>query len=413
MITKLILILLLFNSFFMIQCKDLGRKIMKSYNKKYETDNKVLDSKPSFLGEDLNRKQIQIELQEVTTVKEPTDIQFPQGNSPYIFILQKSGDLILFDRSEKKSRTLHSWKVITDSEEGLLGLSFHPNFPKTPLVYVNYVIDKNGKDFTIIEEDKVEYPSDWGKMKLVEPRTILEVEQPYPNHNGGQIAFGKDGFLYIGLGDGGLRADPEGNGQNLSTLLGSMLRIDPKPDPVTKLPYSIPSDNPFINNKTAKPEIFAYGIRNPWRYSFSPDGKLLLADVGQDKYEEVNIIESGKNYGWSPMEGLHCFQSNCDPSKYESPIYEYGRTEGNSITGGYVYRGNEFPELKDHYVFGDFITGKIWAFALPKEKQKVDKIMALGKWNILISTFGQDESGEIFLSDYQTGKIFKIVKPKQ
>ena len=413
MITKLILILLLFNSFFMIQCKDLGRKIMKSYNKKYETDNKVLDSKPSFLGEDLNRKQIQIELQEVTTVKEPTDIQFPQGNSPYIFILQKSGDLILFDRSEKKSRTLHSWKVITDSEEGLLGLTFHPNFPKTPLVYVNYVIDKNGKDFTIIEEDKVEYPSDWGKMKLVEPRTILEVEQPYPNHNGGQIAFGKDGFLYIGLGDGGLRADPEGNGQNLSTLLGSMLRIDPKPDPVTKLPYSIPSDNPFINNKTAKPEIFAYGIRNPWRHSFSPDGKLLLADVGQDKYEEVNIIESGKNYGWSPMEGLHCFQSNCDPSKYESPIYEYGRTEGNSITGGYVYRGNEFPELKDHYVFGDFITGKIWAFALPKEKQKVDKIMALGKWNILISTFGQDESGEIFLSDYQTGKIFKIVKPKQ
>ncbi len=413
MITKLILILLLFNSFFMIQCKDLGRKIMKSYNKKYETDNKVLDSKPSFLGEDLNRKQIQIELQEVTTVKEPTDIQFPQGNSPFIFILQKSGDLILFDRSEKKSRTLHSWKVITDSEEGLLGLTFHPNFPKTPLVYVNYVIDKNGKDFTIIEEDKVEFPTDWGKMKLVEPRTILEVEQPYPNHNGGQIAFGKDGFLYIGLGDGGLRADPEGNGQNLSTLLGSMLRIDPKPDPVTKLPYSIPSDNPFINNKTAKPEIFAYGIRNPWRYSFSPDGKLLLADVGQDKYEEVNIIESGKNYGWSPMEGLHCFQSNCDPSKYESPIYEYGRTEGNSITGGYVYRGNEFPELKDHYVFGDFITGKIWAFALPKEKQKVDKVMALGKWNILISTFGQDESGEIFLSDYQTGKIFKIVKPKQ
>ena len=161
-------------------------------------------------------------------------------------------------------------------------------------------------------------------MKLVEPRTILEVEQPYPNHNGGQIAFGKDGFLYIGLGDGGLRADPEGNGQNLSTLLGSMLRIDPKPDPVTKLPYSIPSDNPFINNKTAKPEIFAYGIRNPWRHSFSPDGKLLLADVGQDKYEEVNIIESGKNYGWSPMEGLHCFQSNCDPSKYESPIYYWG-----------------------------------------------------------------------------------------
>ena len=410
---KFILTFLLFNSFFIVHCKDLGRKVMKSYTKKYETDNKVLESKPAFIGEDLNRKQIHIELQEVATIKEPTDIQFPLGNSPFIFFLQKSGNLLIFDSSEKKSRILHSWKVITDSEEGLLGLTFHPNFPKTPLIYVNYVIDKNGKDFTTIEEDKIEYPNDWGKMKLVEPRTILEIEQPYPNHNGGQLAFGKDGFLYIGLGDGGLRADPEGNAQNLSTLLGSMLRINPKPDPVTKLPYSIPIDNPFVNDKTAKPEIFAFGIRNPWRYSFSPDGKLLLADVGQDKYEEVNIIESGKNYGWSPMEGLHCFQSNCDPSKYESPIYEYGRTEGNSITGGYVYKGNDFPELKDHYVFGDFITGRIWAFALPKGKERVEKVLTLGKWNILISTFGQDESGEIFLSDYQTGKIFKIVKPKQ
>lgn len=409
---KLLLTFLLLNSFFLVDCKDLGRKVMKSYNKKYETDNKVLDSKPAFLGQDLNRKQIVVELQEVAAVKEPTDIQFPPS-SPFIFFLQKSGSIILFDRLEKKSRILHSWKVITDSEEGLLGLTFHSNFPKTPLIYVNYVIDKNGKDFTVIEEAKVEYPNDWDKMKLVESRTLLEVEQPYPNHNGGQLAFGKDGYLYIGFGDGGLRADPDGNGQNLSTLLGSMLRIDPKPDPVSNLPYSIPSDNPFLNDKSARPEIFAYGIRNPWRYSFSPEGKLVLADVGQDKYEEVNIIESGKNYGWSPMEGLHCFQSNCEPSKYESPIYEYGRTEGNSITGGYVYRGNEFPELKDHYVFGDFITGKIWAFAMPKGKEKVEKVLALGKWNILISTFGQDESGEIFLSDYQTGKIFKIAKPKQ
>lgn len=386
---------------------------MKSYVKKYETDNKTLNSKPLFLGEDLNRKQIPIELQEVTAVKAPTDIQFPPGNSEFIFILEKGGNLILFDRLDKKSRTLHTWNVLVDSEEGLLGLAFHPEFPKKPLIYVNYVADKDGKDITIIEEAKVESPTDWKEMKLSNHRVLLEVEQPYPNHNGGQVAFGKDSFLYIGLGDGGLRADPHDNGQNPGTLLGSMLRINPEPDAKTNSPYTIPSDNPFVNDKTARAEVFAYGLRNPWRYSFSPDGRLLAADVGQDKYEEIDIIESGKNYGWSPMEGYHCFVDNCDPAKYTSPIYEYARNDGNSITGGYVYSGTEFPELKNHYIFGDFITGKIWALELPAGNEKVEKVSALGKWNILISTFGKDESGEIFLSDYQSGKVFKIVKPKQ
>ena len=395
-----------------LQCNDLVRKVMKSYSKKYETNNKILDSKPTFIGEDLNRTQIIIQLQEVTTVKQPTDIQFPPGNSKFIFILEKSGNIILFDRLEKKARVLHSWNVLTDSEEGLLGLAFHPNFPKTPLIYVNYVADKNSKDITVIEEAKIDLPLDWSKMKVVNPRILLEVEQPYPNHNAGQLAFGKDGFLYIGLGDGGRRADPEGNGQNPETLLGSILRINPVPDSTTNTPYTIPNDNPFIGKKGYRPEVFAYGIRNPWRFSFSPSGKLILADVGQDKYEEVDIIESGKNYGWVDVEGFHCFKDNCDTTKFENPIYEYDRTDGNSITGGYVYSGTDFPELKGHYIFGDFITGKIWSFPLSETNEKVEKVNALGKWNILISTFGKDESGEVFVSDYQSGKIFKVVKPK-
>lgn len=409
---KLFLIILFFNSFLVLQCNDLVRKVMKSYSKKYETNNKILDSKPTFIGEDLNRTQIIIQLQEVTTVKQPTDIQFPPGNSKFIFILEKSGNIILFDRLEKKARVLHSWNVLTDSEEGLLGLAFHPNFPKTPLIYVNYVADKNSKDITVIEEAKIDLPLDWSKMKVVNPRILLEVEQPYPNHNAGQLAFGKDGFLYIGLGDGGRRADPEGNGQNPETLLGSILRINPVPDSTTNTPYTIPNDNPFIGKKGYRPEVFAYGIRNPWRFSFSPSGKLILADVGQDKYEEVDIIESGKNYGWVDVEGFHCFKDNCDTTKFENPIYEYDRTDGNSITGGYVYSGTDFPELKGHYIFGDFITGKIWSFPLSETNEKVEKVNALGKWNILISTFGKDESGEVFVSDYQSGKIFKVVKPK-
>lgn len=397
----------------MSSCDDLGRAVMKSFTKKYEATGKVLDSKPMFLGLDESRKQVLISLQEVTSVKEPTDIQFPPGDSPFLFVLEKSGNLILFNRSSKEKRILHNWKVLTDSEEGLLGLCFHPDYPKEPKAYVNYIKEIGNKDTTIVSEITIENPTDYQKAKVANERILLTVEQPYPNHNAGQVAFGKDKMLYIGLGDGGWRADPKNNGQNPGTLLGSILRINPNPSADTKSPYQIPKDNPFVAMSGKLPEIFAYGIRNPWRFSFLTDGRLVLADVGQDKYEEINIIQPGKNYGWNQAEGFHCFLDNCELSKYESPIYEYGREEGQSITGGYEYTGAVFPELKGKYVFGDFIQGKIWAIDLPKfgSNARITESISLGKWNLLISTFGRDAEGEIFLADYQSGKIFKLVKP--
>ncbi|TGM54591.1 dehydrogenase [Leptospira biflexa] len=408
----IIILSLLSVSLSSLACDDLGRKILKTFSKKYETDGKVLGGKPIFIGPDAQRKQLSISLQEVVKVKEPTDIQFPPGDSPFLFVLEKAGDLILFDRDKKNKRVLKSFQVITDSEEGLLGFTFHPKYPKEPKVYTHTVISSANRDMTVIAEWEVENPNSFETMALKNERVLLEVEQPYPNHNGGQITFGPDGHLYIGLGDGGWRADPKNNGQNPNTLLGSILRISPVPDPIGKKPYSIPKDNPFIGKQGFLPEIFAYGIRNPWKMSFSPDGRLIAADVGQDAYEEVDIILSGKNYGWNQTEGFHCFTDGCNPSLYQSPFYEYGRDEGQSITGGYVYFGTSIPELKGKYVFGDFIQGKIWAVGIPKpgENTKMTETIALGKWNILIPTFGQDSEGEIFVADYQTGTIYKIVK---
>ncbi|TGM77260.1 dehydrogenase [Leptospira levettii] len=396
-----------------LACDDLGRKILKTFNKKYETDGKVLGSKPIFIGPDALRKQLSISLTEVVKVKEPTDIQFPPAESPFMFILEKAGDLILFDREKKTKRVLHKFPVITDSEEGLLGFTFHPNYPKEPKVYSHTVISSASKDMTVIAEWLVENPNSYESMVLKNERVLLQVEQPYPNHNGGQIGFGPDGYLYIGLGDGGWRADPKNNGQNPNTLLGSILRISPMPDVDGKKPYSIPKDNPFLGKQGFLPEIFAFGIRNPWKMSFSPDGRLIVADVGQDAYEEVDVILSGKNYGWNQTEGFHCFTDGCNPSLYQPPFYEYGREEGQSITGGYVYTGSSIPELKGKYVFGDFIQGKIWAIEVPKPgtNQKSTETIALGKWNLLIPTFGKDNDGEIFVADYQSGTIYKLGKP--
>ncbi|MDF3820240.1 PQQ-dependent sugar dehydrogenase [Leptospira sp. 96542] len=396
-----------------VSCEDIGRTFMKTFSRKYETTGDVLGSKPIFISADVSRKQVSIALQEVVKTKEPTDIQFPPGDSPFLFVLEKSGNLILFDRQSKVKRVLHTWVVLTDSEEGLLGLSFHPSYPKEPKAYVNYVKEIGKKDHTVVSEILIQNPSNFEAMKVTNERVLLSIEQPYPNHNAGQLVFGPDGFLYIGLGDGGLRADPKANGQNPSTLLGSMLRIDTRPDIANKREYSIPKDNPFIGKKGHKEEIFAYGIRNPWRFSFAPDGRLVVADVGQDKYEELDILEAGKNYGWNQTEGFHCFIDDCNVNLYTKPFYEYGREEGQSITGGYVYTGSEISELKGKYVFGDFIQGKIWALTLPKpgENGPVTEVMSLGKWNLLISTFGRDAEGDLFVADYQTGKIFKIVKP--
>ncbi|MDH4068614.1 MAG: PQQ-dependent sugar dehydrogenase, partial [Dehalococcoidia bacterium] len=238
---------------------------------------------------------------------------------------------------------------------------------------------------------------------------IMEVAQPYSNHNGGQLAFGPDGYIYIGLGDGGSGGDPLGNGQNLSTLLGSILRID-----VSGLSapgdYEIPADNPFVGIEGARPEIWAYGLRNPWRFSFDSETGLLWAgDVGQNLWEEIDIISKGANYGWNIMEGFHCYSpsTDCNQSGLTLPVVEYGRSQGCSVTGGYVYRGAQIASLQGHYIYGDYCSGNIWALAYDGSAVTENKLLVDS--SLSITSFGVDVTGNLYILDRQGG-IYTLVQ---
>jgi glucose/arabinose dehydrogenase len=237
-------------------------------------------------------------------------------------------------------------------------------------------------------------------------KVLLVVNQPYDNHNGGQLAFGPDGYLYIGLGDGGSEGDPLGNGQKLSTLLGKILRINVN----SGTPYSVPSTNPFVGRTGVKPEIWAYGFRNPWRFGFDfSSGRLFIGDVGQDSYEEIDLGKSGGNFGWSVMEGAHCYPigSTCNKTGKILPITEIAHPTAECIIGGYVYRGSSIAGLAGMYVFGDFITGKIWALKLTSTGWQRSTLLSTGRE---ISAFGRDNSGNLYVVDYGNGSIFRIVQ---
>jgi glucose/arabinose dehydrogenase len=231
------------------------------------------------------------------------------------------------------------------------------------------------------------------------------VDQPYGNHKAGQLAFGPDGDLYVGFGDGGSEGDPQGNGQNTHTFLGKMLRIDVNHRDSGKA-YAIPQDNPFVNTSSFLPEIWALGLRNPWRYSFDSQGRLIVSDVGQDTWEEIDLLEKGRNYGWNIREGKHCYHppQGCRTQGLTDPIYEYSHDEGIAVIGGYVYDGKAIPSLSGKYVFGDFGSGRLWALTLPDASD----VFALGRWGVSISTFGRDLQGELYLADYTSGKIYHI-----
>jgi glucose/arabinose dehydrogenase len=238
---------------------------------------------------------------------------------------------------------------------------------------------------------------------------VLTIAQPFSNHNGGNLAFGPDGYLYIGTGDGGSGGDPLNNAQSSGTLLGKMLRIDVESG---VSPYSIPSDNPFFGNTSYRPEIWALGLRNPWRYSFDQvDGRLFIADVGQDDYEEINVqsphSHGGENYGWNIMEGAHCYNATtCDRSGLVLPVAEYGHDLGCSITGGMVYRGTAYPRLDGIYFYGDFCSGRIWGLTMSgltwTETLLIDT-------EFMITSFGSDEQGTLYFTDYKTGSIYRII----
>ncbi len=288
-------------------------------------------------------------------------------------------------------------QVKTGSEMGLLGFCLASDFENSGIFYVSYT---NHGDFSIISRMR----SSNYRADPISEEILLKIKQPYGNHNGGQINFGPDGYLYIGLGDGGWFGDPDNNAQNTNTLLGSMLRIDVS----QKGPYAIPPDNPFVG-KTGRDEIFAYGLRNPWRWSFDRQtGVLWAADVGQNHWEEIDIIRKGGNYGWNILEGSHCYKTTpCDAENTILPVWEYNHGLGQAITGGFVYRGKKIPALQGYYVYADFGSGKVWAL-----QRKPD----LGINNILLfesglnpSSFGQDMDGELYLIDYN-GEIYAITK---
>lgn len=305
-------------------------------------------------------------------------------------------------------------------ERGLLGMAFHPEFKTNHKFYVYYSAPASKKGFNHTSR-LVEFTTAPGNPNLADPaskRIILEVDEPESNHNGGQLQFGPDGYLYVGLGDGGGGGDKHGligNAQDLNTLLGKILRIN-----VNGTPYSIPPDNPFVNRPDTRPEIWAYGLRNPWRFSFDRNTKMLFAgDVGQDKYEEVDIITKGGNYGWRILEGNHDYNvpAAVDKSTLIAPIHEYTHDLGISITGGYVYRGNGIPALKGLYVFGDY-NGKSFVLR-PNGKQWDRAVLELSgrpSDNMQILSWGEDEAGELYMlastsgSSGFRGAVYKLVK---
>ncbi len=294
-------------------------------------------------------------------------------------------------------------QVVSGGERGLLGFALHPLFPSKNEVFVNYTANINGKLHTIVSRFLFT-----ASPASVKEERLLTIEQPYANHNGGHIAFGPDGFLYIAMGDGGSGGDPHGHGQNTKTLLGSILRIDVNTK-APNLPYGIPSDNPFVNGG-GRAEIYAYGLRNPWKFSFdTKNGDLWAADVGQNKWEEVNLIVKGGNYGWNVREADHCFLTTpCNAQGLIDPVFSYSHSEGNSITGGFVYHGQAIPALQGHYVFGDFITGRLWGL---KKNGSTFAGISLPKTNHLISAFAQDEQGEVYILDYGVGQLHQLVSP--
>ncbi len=331
------------------------------------------------------------------------------GSNNIFLVLQEGLIYYLEEKSEYKEPILFldiQNKVNFGGEKGLLSLVFDPKYEINNHFFV-YYIDLNGNTIISRFTNNITSTINILKTELI----ILRVNQPYSNHNGGQIIFGPDGYLYIGLGDGGAAGDPLGHGQNGKTLLGSILRINVQ-NTTIKNPYLIPHDNPFINNNNFRNEIWAYGLRNPWRMSFDHESeKLFVGDVGQNEFEEINIIEKGGNYGWNIMEGKHCYSEiniNCNKTKFISPILEYSHKEGCSITGGYVYHGS-INSIQNQYIFSDFCSGIIWTINL-ENNEYIKNQIAIGPFKI--SSFGEDEKKEMYVLSLD-GQIYKIINIKK
>lgn len=334
--------------------------------------------------------------------EDPVFVTHANDGSNRLFVVEQPGTIQIIQNGARFPSPFLDIRdrVSFGGERGLLSVAFHPEYAENGRIFVNYT--RRGDGATVIAEYGVGNDPD---VALRDERVILLINQPFSNHNGGQIQFGPDGKLYIGTGDGGSAGDPQNHGQRPSTLLGSMLRIDVDEGE----PYTIPDDNPFLDDASARDETYAFGLRNPWRFSFDRcDGRLFLGDVGQGRIEEVNIIFPGDNYGWNTMEGTECFESDaCIQGGLELPIHQYFHNNqgGRSITGGYVYRGTDFPDLAGRYFYGDFVSSRIWSLTEVAPNQWENQEML--DLDIFLSTFGEDEQGELYAAGFD-GVVYRI-----
>ncbi len=344
----------------------------------------------------------------VSGLTSPVDLQQPDDGTGRFFVVEQQGTIRILQSGRLLPTAFLDIRarVTFGGEMGLLGVAFHPGFAQSKRLYVNY--DRTlagGQIQTVIAEYQVS-ATDNNQGDPASERILLTVDQPFTNHKGGQLVFGPDNFLYIGLGDGGSGGDPFGNGQNPNTQLGKMLRIDVD-HTSGALPYTIPADNPFAGGG-GLPEIWAHGLRNPFRFSFDrATGKLFIGDVGQDKYEEVDVGQKGANYGWNVMEGMHCYSpaTNCNMTGLTLPIVEYDHAEGEAVIAGYVYHGTAIPSLAGSLLIGDYVTGKIWRLT-QDNSGNWQRVLLLSSGRP-ISSFGQDAAGEVYVVDY-TGSILRV-----
>ena len=333
----------------------------------------------------------------------PIWIGHPEDGTDRLFVAEQDGRIYWFTNVHNVRRMHEALDIRhkvrrRHEEEGLLGIAFHPT--NRSEVFLHYSASDPRRNVV------ARFRMDAARERILEQseELVLEVQQPWGNHNGGDLRFGPDGFLYITLGDGGSANDPLDNGQNLSTWLGSILRIDVD----RARPYAVPPDNPFLETAGARGEIWAYGLRNVWRMSFDrATGELWAGDVGQNRYEEIDLIERGGNYGWDRREGKHAFAGAAPDGDFLDPVIEYSRREAQSITGGFVYRGKELPSLVGAYVHADYVTGFLWA--LWWDGSKVTRHVQLGRGS-QITTFGEDLAGELYFASFD-GAIYRLAGP--
>lgn len=371
---------------------------------------------PGVSAQEVQRAPI-LSLQLVTNgLSAPVSVTHAGDGTGRIFIVQQGGQIRIWTGSILLATPFLDVDTISAccGERGLLGLAFHPNYATNGLFYVHYS-DNSGD--TVIAR----YQVSAGSPNIADPgsaQIVLTQAQPFSNHNGGQLAFGPDGYLYIGLGDGGSGGDPLNNGQTLTTQLGKMLRIDVDGDDFpgdANRNYAIPASNPFVGNASALDEIWAYGLRNPWRFSFDrATGDLIIADVGQGLWEEIDFQPAasvgGENYGWRRMEGSHCFNpsTGCDTGSLVYPILEYAHGSGRcSVSGGYRYRGSANPNLVGTYLYADYCSGEIWGATPDTNGDWLPRKLFSVPYSI--ATFGEDEAGEVYVANYSGGELYRVV----